>query len=91
MRFISAKHILAPWSSGDSWFGTNYGMNIYKGCCHGCIYCDSRSECYRVDNYDEVRSKENALLLLEQELKAKRKKGIVGTGAMSVFHQIKII
>lgn len=58
-------------------------MNIYKGCCHGCIYCDSRSECYRVENFDEVRAKENALVLIERELKSKRRTGVVGTGAMS--------
>jgi len=58
-------------------------MNIYKGCSHGCIYCDSRSECYGVDNFDVVRAKENALALIERELKSKRKKGVVGTGAMS--------
>ena len=58
-------------------------MNIYKGCCHGCIYCDSRSECYRVENFDEVRAKENALALIERELKSKRKTGVIGTGAMS--------
>jgi DNA repair photolyase len=83
MRFIEAKQILSSWSSGDGWFGTNYGMNIYKGCCHGCIYCDSRSECYHVDNFDEVRSKKDVLLLLQKELKSKRKKGIIGAGSMS--------
>lgn len=83
MRLIPTKQILSAWSNGDNWFGTNYGMNIYKGCCHGCIYCDSRSECYHVDNFDEVRGKENALAIIEGELKSKRRKGIVGTGAMS--------
>ncbi len=83
MELIEAKKILSPWSNGDSWFGYNYNMNIYKGCSHGCIYCDSRSECYRVDNFDKVRAKKNVLLLLENELKSKRKKGIIGTGAMS--------
>lgn len=58
-------------------------MNIYKGCSHGCIYCDSRSECYRVENFDEIRAKENALALIERELKSKRRKGVIGTGAMS--------
>lgn len=58
-------------------------MNIYKGCCHGCIYCDSRSECYRVDNFDDVRAKENAAALIERDLKSKRRTGVVGTGAMS--------
>ncbi|HWR44982.1 SPL family radical SAM protein [Sporomusa sp.] len=58
-------------------------MNIYKGCCHGCIYCDSRSECYRVENFDEVRAKENALALIARELTSKRRTGVIGTGAMS--------
>lgn len=83
MRLIKAKQILSSWSSGNYWFGCNYNMNIYKGCSHGCIYCDSRSECYQVDHFEEVRGKENSLMLLDNELKSKRKKGIVGTGAMS--------
>ena len=83
MEFISAKTIISGYSENNSWFGNNYNMNIYKGCSHGCIYCDSRSECYRIDNFDNVRVKENALALIERELKSKRKKGVVGTGAMS--------
>lgn len=83
MQLIPAKQILSTWSNGERWFGINYGMNIYKGCCHGCIYCDSRSECYNVGNFDVVRGKENALAIIEMELKSKRKKGIVGTGGMS--------
>ena len=83
MEFIDAKTIVSGYSENNSWFGVNYNMNIYKGCCHGCIYCDSRSECYRVDNFDRVRAKKNALGLIERELKSKRKKGVVGTGAMS--------
>lgn len=83
MEFIPAKTILSGYSEQTSWFGNNYNMNIYKGCCHGCIYCDSRSECYRVDNFDEVRAKENALALLDREFQSKRRKGVVGTGAMS--------
>lgn len=83
MEFIPAKTIISGYSENNSWFGTNYTMNIYKGCSHGCIYCDSRSECYRVDNFDRVRAKENALVLIERELKSKRKKGVIGTGAMS--------
>lgn len=69
--------------NNNSWFGNNYNMNIYKGCCHGCIYCDSRSECYHVENFDEVRAKENALAIIERELRSKRKTGVIGTGAMS--------
>ncbi len=83
MEFIPAKTILSGYATGNAWFGNNYTMNIYKGCCHGCIYCDSRSECYRVDNFDEVRAKENALALIAHELKSKRRTGIIGTGAMS--------
>lgn len=83
MRFIPAKTILSGYADHNNWFGNNYNMNIYKGCCHGCIYCDSRSECYRVGNFDEVRAKENALALLARELRSKRKTGVIGTGAMS--------
>lgn len=83
MEFIKAKTIISGYAAHNSWFGINYNMNIYKGCCHGCIYCDSRSECYRVDNFDQVRAKENALNILAGELNSKRKTGVIGTGAMS--------
>ncbi len=83
MKFIPAKTILSGYSSDNSWFGNNYNMNIYKGCSHGCIYCDSRSKCYRIENFDQVRAKENALMLLRKELKSKRRTGVIGTGAMS--------
>ncbi|MDF2684900.1 MAG: Elongator protein 3/MiaB/NifB [Clostridia bacterium] len=79
---IAAKTIISNYSEGG-WFGSNYNMNIYKGCCHGCIYCDSRSECYRVENFDSVRVKENALAVIEHDLKSKRKTGMVITGCMS--------
>lgn len=55
MEYIDAKTILTKCKSTE-WFGTDYNMNIYRGCCHGCIYCDSRSECYNIDNFDKVRS-----------------------------------
>ena len=83
MEYIKAKTIISAYAKNSSWFGNNYNMNIYKGCCHGCIYCDSRSECYGVENFDQVRAKENALLIIEKELKSKRRTGVVGTGAMS--------
>lgn len=83
MEFIIAKTIISGYAANNSWFGNNYNMNIYKGCCHGCIYCDSRSECYQVDDFDRVRAKENALSLIARELKSKRRKGVIGTGAMS--------
>ena len=83
MKYIPTKTIISGYMANNSWFGHNYNMNIYKGCCHGCIYCDSRSECYHVENFDEVRVKENALAIIERELKSKRRTGVVGTGAMS--------
>lgn len=79
---IPAKTIVSNYSQ-RGWFGTNYNMNIYKGCCHGCIYCDSRSDCYRVESFDTVRAKENALFVIRRDLESKRKTGIVMTGAMS--------
>ncbi len=83
MDYIPAKTILSGYRDSNPWFGVNYNMNIYKGCCHGCIYCDSRSECYRVEDFDRVRAKKDALATIQRELSSKRKKGVVGTGAMS--------
>ncbi|KUO74561.1 MAG: radical SAM protein [Desulfosporosinus sp. BRH_c37] len=83
MDFIPAKTIISGYGGDNKWFGNNYNMNIYKGCSHGCIYCDSRSECYHVENFDKVRAKENALALIYRDLKSKRKTGVIGTGAMS--------
>jgi len=60
------------------------GMNISRGCTHGCIYCDSRSKCYQIEHdFEDVQIKSNAPVLLEDKLKRKRKKCIVGTGSMS--------
>ncbi|WP_297417565.1 radical SAM protein [Clostridium sp.] len=83
MNFIDAKTIVSGYSESSTWFGNNYNMNIYKGCCHGCIYCDSRSECYRIDNFDTVRAKKYALALINKELRSKKRTGVIGTGAMS--------
>lgn len=83
MEFIYAKTILQKASHGNEWFGIDYNMNLYKGCPHKCIYCDSRSNCYQVDNFDIVRAKENEVDILNKELKSKRKKGVIGIGAMS--------
>jgi len=58
-------------------------MNLYKGCNHGCIYCDSRSLCYQNAEFDTVKPKANALKLIEFELKHKFSRGVIGTGAMS--------
>lgn len=82
MEFIEAKHIINP-TSNSSWFGLDYNMNIYKGCCHGCIYCDSRSNCYNIIDFDKVRAKKDSSIIIENELRKKIKKGVIGTGAMS--------
>ncbi|BCJ96041.1 radical SAM protein [Anaerocolumna cellulosilytica] len=82
MEYIPAKTIISK-TKDANWFGTDYNMNIYKGCCHGCIYCDSRSDCYRITDFDKVRAKDNALVLIRDELRRKQKTGVVGTGAMS--------
>lgn len=83
MEYISAKTIVTKTKAPSRWFGIDYNINIYKGCCHGCIYCDSRSECYRIEDFDRVRAKENALQIIRDDLRRKVKKGVVGTGAMS--------
>lgn len=83
MDYIPTKTILSQYTDKNFWFGSNYNMNIYKGCNHGCIYCDSRSECYGLKDFDTVRAKANAIDIIRTELKSKRKKGVVGTGAMS--------
>ena len=77
MHFVDAKGIL----SGS---GGYLGMNIYRGCTHGCIYCDSRSKCYQFTHpFEDIEVKRNAPELLEKALKAKRRKCMIGTGAMS--------
>ena len=64
------------------------GMNIYRGCTHGCIYCDSRSKCYGFTHaFEDVEVKENAPELLERALKSKRRPCMIGTGAMSDPYQ----
>ncbi len=60
------------------------GMNLYRGCTHGCIYCDSRSDCYRMDHdFEDVEVKENSIELLEYELRSKRQGAMIGLGSMS--------
>lgn len=83
MEFIEAKKILQKASHGEEWFGIDYNMNLYKGCSHKCIYCDSRSNCYQVEEFDRVRSKKDGIKILNYELKNKRKSGVIGIGAMS--------
>ncbi|WP_409069988.1 radical SAM protein [Clostridium caseinilyticum] len=83
LEYIPAKTLISNYNKDNWWFGINYNMNIYKGCSHGCIYCDSRSECYGLENFDRIRAKKDAIQIITNELRKKRKKGIIGTGAMS--------
>ena len=83
MEFVQAKTILSKVKYGDDWYGVDYNMNLYRGCSHGCIYCDSRSSCYHIDDFDVPKGKENALAILDKDLSGKKKKGIVGIGSMS--------
>lgn len=83
MEFMKAKSIMNKVTYGNDWYGVDYNMNLYRGCSHGCIYCDSRSNCYHIDDFDTVRGKEDCFTILEKELKSKRKKGVIGIGSMS--------
>lgn len=74
MHFVTVKHILSA----------KNGMNLYRGCTHGCIYCDSRSTCYHMDHaFEDVEVKENAIARLEEALRRKRKRCMLGLGSMS--------
>lgn len=74
MHFVTAKGILS----------SKNGMNLYRGCSHGCIYCDSRSKCYHMEHaFEDIEVKENAIALLEHSLTHKRKKCMIGTGSMT--------
>lgn len=73
MHYAEAKSILSP----------RNGMNVYRGCTHGCIYCDSRSVCYQIKHdFEDVEVKKNAPLLLEAALRSKRQRCMIGTGSM---------
>ena len=73
MHYVKAKGI----------FTSDYGINLYRGCTHGCIYCDSRSEIYQINHkFEDIEIKENAVELLKKEL-VKRKPFMIGTGAMT--------
>ena len=73
MHFVNAKGILS----------SQNGVNLYRGCTHGCIYCDSRSDCYQMAHeFEDIEVKQNAPELLERALRSKRKKCMIGTGAM---------
>jgi len=83
MELLETKTILSKVNYGDAWYGIDYNMNLYRGCSHGCIYCDSRSKCYGIEDFDIVKGKFNALSILESELIKKKSKGVIGMGSMS--------
>jgi DNA repair photolyase len=69
---IKAKTILSTFKMDENnIFGIRYNMNLYRGCQHQCIYCDSRSKCYQIENLADILIKENAIELLEKELRSK--------------------
>jgi DNA repair photolyase len=80
---ITSKTILNHVKQPDTWFGLKYNMNLYRGCQHQCIYCDSRSECYQLGDLAEIRAKTNALVLLEDALPRKQVLGTIGFGSMN--------
>ena len=84
VKEIKAKTILIKVKNPNLWFGIDYYINIYRGCMHRCIYCDSRSECYQVNNFEhDIEVKVNAIDLLRKELASKKDKLVIGFGAMS--------
>lgn len=83
MQTLPAKTIVTNVKNGAGWFGARYNMNLYRGCCHGCIYCDSRSSCYRNPDFDTVYAKKDALRIVRDDLRRKAQPGVVSTGAMS--------
>ena len=78
MHFVEAKSLLSRWN----------GMNLYRGCVHGCVYCDSRSRCYRFTHpFEDVEVKQNAPQLLESALRSRGKACMISTGSMSDPYQ----
>ena len=78
MHYVDAKSLLTRWN----------GMNLYRGCAHGCIYCDSRSVCYQFSHpFEDIEVMQNAPQLLEEILKRRRKKIVISTGSMSDPYQ----
>ena len=78
MHFVDAKSLLTRYN----------GMNLYRGCAHGCVYCDSRSACYQFTHpFEDIEVKRNAPELLEEILKKKRQRIVISTGSMSDPYQ----
>lgn len=83
IKEIEAKTLLSSAKHPDGLFGIKYTMNLYHGCQHQCIYCDSRSECYQIENFADILIKRNAIDLLKREIPSKRVVGTIGTGSMN--------
>lgn len=83
IKEITAKTLLSSSKHPDPWFGVKYTMNLYRGCQHQCIYCDSRSECYQIEDFADILVKTNAIGLLKKELSSKRTRGTIGLGSMN--------
>ncbi len=83
IKEITARTLLSSSKQPDAWFGIKYNMNLYRGCQHQCIYCDSRSECYQIEDFSDVLVKVNAIELLDKELSRKRVKGTIGFGSIN--------
>lgn len=82
METVPAKHLLHR-NRSTEWFGTDHTMNLYRGCCHGCLYCDSRSDCYRIEGFDTVRVKADALRIFRDDLARKARPAFISMGSMS--------
>ena len=80
---VESKTILNHVKQPEPWFGLKYNMNLYRGCQHQCIYCDSRSDCYQIDDFSQIQVKTNALELLDDVLPRKRMIGTIGFGSMN--------
>jgi len=84
LETVKVKSLLQRVKNNDDfWFHHDYNMNLYQGCSFGCIYCDSRSDCYQIKEFSKIKPKEDALRILAKELSTKRIKGIIGLGSMS--------
>lgn len=83
MEYMKTKTIMTKSNQGMRFFGIDYHMNLYRGCSFGCIYCDSRADSYHIENFDSIKTKENALKILEEELASKQLKGVVSFGTLS--------